>query len=214
VAYDQRGAGLSAKPPGPYSVEQWAEDLVALLDALEIEHPILVGHSVGCMVAEHVCAQLGQRIAGLMTIGGALRWRPESAPVFEERVKLARAGRMDEIATTVVSTGLSEARRASDPVLVGLFRDLIASNDHQAYAECSAATAVAEMVDTERVECPVLACCGEHDPVASPAFAEAIAEAVPNGQTAVVAGAAHWCQLEAPERVNEIMLAFAGEHAT
>jgi 3-oxoadipate enol-lactonase len=214
VAYDQRGAGLSAKPQGPYSVEQWAEDLVALLEALEIERPILVGHSVGCMVAEHACLPLGERIAGLMTIGGALRWRPEAGPVFEERVKLARAGRMDEIATTVVGTGLSESRRDSDPVLVGLFRDLIASNDPQAYAECSAATAVGEMVDTGRVACPVLASCGEHDPVAPPAFAEAIAAAVPDARTAVVPGAAHWCQLEAPERVNEIVLGFADELAT
>jgi len=214
VAYDQRGAGLSTKPSGPYSVEQWADDLVALLDALEVERPVLVAHSVGCMVAEQASARLGERIAGLMTIGGALRWRPESEPVFEERVKLARAGRMDEIATTVVGTGLSEARRASDPVLVGLFRDLIASNEPQAYAECSAATAVGEMVDTERVACPVLASCGEHDPVASPAFAEAIASAVPDGRTATVAGAAHWCHLEAPEQVNEVMLGFASELAT
>ena len=113
-----------------------------------------------------------------MTIGGALRWRDAAAPVFEERVKLARAGRMEEIATTVAGTGLSEARRASDPVLLGLFRDLIASNDPQAYAECSAATAIGRMVDTDRVACPVLASCGEHDPVAPPAFAEAIAAAV------------------------------------
>ena len=56
MAYDQRGAGLSAKPPGPYSVELWADDLVRLLDALEVERPLLVGHSVGCMVAEHACA--------------------------------------------------------------------------------------------------------------------------------------------------------------
>jgi 3-oxoadipate enol-lactonase len=214
VAYDQRGAGLSAKPPGPYSVEQWANDLVALLDALEVERPFLVGHSVGCMVAEHACARLGERITGLMTIGGALRWREAAAPVFEERVKLARAGRMEEIATTVAGTGLSEARRASDPVLLGLFRGLIASNDPQAYAECSAATAIGRMVDTDRVACPVLAACGEHDPVASPAFAEAIAAAVPNGRTAVVPGAAHWCHLEAPERVNEILLGFADELAT
>ncbi len=214
MAYDQRGAGLSAKPEGPYSVEQWAEDLMALLDALDVERPILVGHSVGCMVAEHACVQLGKRIAGLVTIGGALRWRPEAAPVFEERVKLARAGRMDEIATTVVGTGLSEGRRGSDPVLVGLFRDLIASNEPQAYAECSAATAVGHMVDTDRVACPALACCGEHDPVTPPAFAEAIAAAVPDGRTAVVAGAAHWCHLEAPERLNEIVLGFADELAT
>jgi pimeloyl-ACP methyl ester carboxylesterase len=214
LAYDQRGAGLSDKPPGPYSVELWARDLVGFLDAVDVHRPILVGHSVGCMIGEHACVALEDRIAGLMTIGGALRWRDGAAPVFEERVKLARAGRMDEIATTVVGTGLSEARRRSDPALEGLFRELIASNDPQAYAECSAATAVGRMVDTDRVGCPVLACCGEHDPVAPPAFAEAIAAAVPDGRTAVVPGAAHWCQLEAPERVNELMLGFADEFAT
>ncbi len=52
IAYDQRGAGRSAKPPGPYSVELWAEDLERVLDRLEVERPILVGHSVGCMIAE------------------------------------------------------------------------------------------------------------------------------------------------------------------
>src|SRR3954453_3802362 len=46
VASDQRGGGVSAKPPGPYSVEQGADDLMALLDALEVERPVLVGHSV------------------------------------------------------------------------------------------------------------------------------------------------------------------------
>ncbi|MDQ2940400.1 MAG: alpha/beta hydrolase, partial [Actinomycetota bacterium] len=37
IAYDQRGAGRSDKPEGPYSVELWAEDVERLLDALEIE---------------------------------------------------------------------------------------------------------------------------------------------------------------------------------
>jgi len=214
VAYDQRGAGLSSKPGGPYSVELWAQDLVRVLDALHVERPILVGHSVGCMVAEHACVRLGGRIAGLMTIGGALRWRDEAAPVFEERVRLARSGRMDEIADTVVQTGLSESRRRDDPVLTGLFRSVIASNDPAAYAECSAATAVGRMVDPERVACPTLACCGEHDPVTPAAFAEAIAAAIPDSRTAVVAGAAHWCHLEAPAKVNEVLLGFAQELAT
>jgi pimeloyl-ACP methyl ester carboxylesterase len=214
VAYDQRGAGLSAKPPGPYSAEGWARDLERLLDALELERPLLVGHSVGCMVAEQSAARLGDRVAGLVTIGGALQWRDEAAPVFEERVTLARAGRMDEIADTVVQTGLSETRRSEDPVLTGLFRSLIASNEPQAYAECSAATATARMVDTGQVACPALACCGELDPVTPPAFAAAIAEALPDARTAVVEGAAHWCQLEAPGAVNEILLGFAHEIAT
>ena len=92
IAYDQRGAGLSSKPEGPYSVELWARDLVRVLDALDIDRPLLVGHSVGCMISERACVELGERVAGLVTIGGALKWREEAAPVFEERVRLARAG--------------------------------------------------------------------------------------------------------------------------
>ena len=214
IAYDQRGAGLSSKPEGPYSVELWASDLVRVVDALEIERPILVGHSVGCMTAQRASVELGERVAGLMTIGGALQWRPEAGPVFEERVRLARAGRMDEIAATVVGTGLSEERRRDDPVLTGLFLDLIASNDNRAYADWSAATAEGRMVDLASVACPVLACCGEHDPVTPPSFAQAIADAVPDGRTAVVEGAAHWCHIEAPNAVNEILLEFADEVAT
>ncbi len=214
LAYDQRGAGLSSKPPGPYSVELWAQDLVGVLEALDVERPVLVGHSVGCMVAQHACVTLGNRIAGLVTIGGALRWRDEAAPVFEERVRLARAGRLDQIAATVVGTGLSESRRASDPVLTGLFLDHIASNDPHSYADSSAATAAARMADPERVVCPALACCGEHDPVTPPSFAAAIADAIPDARTAVVPGAAHWCHLEAPDAVNEILLAFVQEIAT
>jgi 3-oxoadipate enol-lactonase len=214
IAYDQRGAGLSSKPDGPYSVELWTRDLVRVIDALGIERPILVGHSVGCMISERASVELGGRVAGLVTIGGALQWRPEAGPVFEERVRLARAGRMDEIAATVVGTGLSEVRRGSDPVLTGLFGDLIASNDPDAYAEWSAATAAARMIEPERVACPVLACCGEHDPVTPPSFARAIADSVQDGRTAVVDGAAHWCHLEAPGAVNELLLRFADEIAT
>jgi 3-oxoadipate enol-lactonase len=214
LALDQRGAGLSSTPPGPYSVELWAADLELLLDALEVDRPTLVGHSVGCMIAEHVAVSLADRVQGLALVGGALRWRPEAAPVFEERVRLARAGRMDEIAAAVAQTGLSERCRERNPALHGLFCELIASNNPRAYADWSAATAVAEMAEPHRVTCPTLACCGELDPVTPPAFAEAIAEAIPGGRTAVIDGAAHWCQIEAPAAVSDALLGFVAEVAT
>jgi 3-oxoadipate enol-lactonase len=208
IAVDQRGAGLSSRPAGQYSVEQWAEDAVRLLDALEIERAALVGHSVGCMIAEYAAVALGDRASALAVVGGAIRWRPEAAPVFAERVKLARAGRMDEIAATVATTGLSERCRAERPALHGLLLEVIASNEPQAYAEWSAATASAEMADLDRVRAPTLAACGELDPVTPPSFAETIAGAVPRGETAVIEGAAHWCHLEAPDAVNEVLLDF------
>jgi pimeloyl-ACP methyl ester carboxylesterase len=214
IAYDQRGAGLSSKQPGPYSVARWAADLERALDAFDAERAVLVGHSVGCMIAEHAAVALGERVRGLVMIGGALRWRPEARPVFEERVRLAREGRMDEIAAAVATTGLSERSRAGDPALHGLFLELIASNDHAAYAEWSAATAEAEMLDPQRIACPALALCGELDPVTPPAFAEALAGEIPDCRTEVIAGAAHWCQLERPDAVNEALLRFLAALAT
>ncbi len=214
VAYDQRAAGLSSKPPGPYSVELWTDDLERVLDGLGIERAALVGHSVGCMVAEHAAVRLGDRAVGLVLVGGAIRWRPEAGAVFEERVRLARAGRMDEIAAAVAQTGLSERCRAENPALDGLFRELIASNEPQAYADWAAATASAEMVELERVPCPALAMCGELDPVTAPDFAQAIAAEIPDARTAVIEAAAHWCQLEAPDAVNDALLGFLAGLAT
>jgi 3-oxoadipate enol-lactonase len=214
VAYDQRGAGRSSTPPGPYSVELWARDLERLLNALGIERPTLVGHSVGCMVAEQAAVRLGERVRGLVLLGGALRWRPEAGPVFEERVRLARAGRMDEIARAVAETGLSERCRRKNPALHGLFCELIASNDPPAYAEWSAATAVGEMVEPERVACSTLALCGELDPVTPPAFSEAIATAIPGARAGAIDGAAHWCHVEASAAVSTMLLEFLDEIAT
>ena len=208
IAYDQRGAGRSEKPAGPYSVEMWVDDLLGLLEALGVERAALVGHSVGCMIAERAATTLAGRLWALALCGGARAWRPEAQPIFEERVRLARAGRMDEIAAMVATTGLSERCREDDPRLLGLMRELIASNEALAYAECSAATASATMSDLASVDCPVLAFCGAEDPVTPIAAAEEIAAALSHGETAVVPGAAHWCMVEDPAGTNRVLFDF------
>jgi 3-oxoadipate enol-lactonase len=208
ITYDQRGAGRSSKPPGPYSVEQWAEDTDRLLEGLGVERAALVGHSVGCMVAERAALRLGDRAWALAVLGGALEWPEEARPVFEQRASLAREGRMDEIAEAVATTGLTERCRAEQPALHGLMLELIASNDPDAYAESALATGAGSMRDPDRVASAVLAFCGAEDPVTPPAFSEAIAAAVPRAETAVVDRAAHWCMLERPDAVSERLLGF------
>jgi 3-oxoadipate enol-lactonase len=208
VAYDQRGAGRSDVPPGPYSVEGWAVDLERLVDALGLGRVALVGHSVGCMVAEHGALRLGERAWALALCGGALGWPDGAGAAFEQRAALARDGRLDEVAAVVASTGLTERRRADDPALHGLMLAMIASNDPEGYARSAEATGAGSMRDPARIGCPTLAFAGSEDSVTPPEAAAAIATAVPGGESAVVDGVAHWCMLERPDAVNETLFGF------
>jgi 3-oxoadipate enol-lactonase len=213
IAPDQRGAGRSDSPRGPYSVELWAEDSERLLDALAVERTALVGHSLGCMTAVHAAGRLGDRVWALALCGGTPSWPEGASAGFIERAGLARAGRTDEIAEAVTSTGLSESCRNRDPRLAGLMREAIASNDGESYACWAEAAADARMEGLEALACPLLAFCGSEDPVTPPAAAEAIAAAAPDGRTDVVEGAAHWCMFEDPEATTTALFGFMERHA-
>ena len=62
IAYDQRGLGQTQKPPGPYEMEDYSKDAIALLDSLEIEQVNLVGVSFGGMVSLHIALQFPERM--------------------------------------------------------------------------------------------------------------------------------------------------------
>jgi 3-oxoadipate enol-lactonase len=207
IAYDQRGAGLSSHPPGPYSVELWAEDLERLLDGVGVDRAAIVGHSVGCVVSEHAAHRLGERAWALALCGGRVAWPSDGNRVFEQRASLARQRRMDEIAEAVATTGLSEAGRRANPALHGLVLRMLAANDPEGYAESALATGRGAMRDPAALAVPTLAFAGSKDPVTPPESAREIAAAA-GGEHAVVDGAAHWCMLERPDAVNALLFGF------
>ncbi len=68
VTFDNRGAGKSSQPAGPYSMAMLAEDTIALMDRLGIEQAHLVGVSMGGMVAQHVAIEHADRLLSLALI--------------------------------------------------------------------------------------------------------------------------------------------------
>jgi pimeloyl-ACP methyl ester carboxylesterase len=208
VAYDQRGAGLSTKPPGPYSVELWAEDLERLLDGLGIERAALVGHSMGCMVAVEAAGRLGERCLAVALCGGRTSWPESTVDTFEQRAELARAGRLDEVAEAVAANGLSERCRIEQPALWGLMVASIAANDPHGYAESALGARYGSMRGLAGLACPILAFAGTNDLATPLAESEAIAAAAPRGESATLKGAGHWCMLERPGEVSGLLVDF------
>jgi non-heme chloroperoxidase len=69
---DQRGFGESDRPDGGYGIEEFADDIVAFLDAVSIERATIVGHSFGSFVTRRVAITNPQRVDRIVLIGTAV----------------------------------------------------------------------------------------------------------------------------------------------
>jgi pimeloyl-ACP methyl ester carboxylesterase len=72
LTYDLRGHGHSDTPPAGYTPDDMAEDLLALLDALEIERPLIAGHSYGADIALYHALRHPERVREVIAIESAL----------------------------------------------------------------------------------------------------------------------------------------------
>lgn len=84
-AYDLRGRGDSEKPTRGYNVPLHATDLANFLDAAGLERPVVIGHSLGALIALYFAAHYPEKLSKLVLIdaGGPLPWKtPEEQPAW------------------------------------------------------------------------------------------------------------------------------------
>lgn len=85
IAYDLRGRGDSDKPEEGYSVPLHAEDLAELIDELGLERPVVIGHSLGALIALYFAAHHPDKLSKLVLLdaGAPLPWKtPEEQPAW------------------------------------------------------------------------------------------------------------------------------------
>ncbi|MEW5915897.1 MAG: alpha/beta hydrolase [Gemmatimonadota bacterium] len=68
-ALDQRGHGGSERPDSGYTMRDFAQDVVAFMDAMKLKEATIVGHSMGSLVAREVAALVPRRITRLVLVG-------------------------------------------------------------------------------------------------------------------------------------------------
>jgi pimeloyl-ACP methyl ester carboxylesterase len=187
---DQRGHGASGAPQGPYSRAQLAADVVGVLDAEGIGQTILVGHSMGGIVAMETALAYPDRIAGLVLIGTTSECREKVAGWYE---RIALAGERDG------NAGLARAiyGEKSNKQVIG---------DAQGIAHVT--RMLKSLFDDPLtpklgdIRCPALMTVGEKDPM-GPKASEIVYDAMPDGRAELlrVPDKGHWLQLEAVEPV-------------
>lgn len=205
LTYDHRGHGASPVPPGPYTLEDLAGDLLALLDRLEIERASLCGVSLGGMVALWIAQHAPERVERLVLCCTSACLGPPS--MWAERAATAREpDGMATLAHASVQRWFTPAFTTREPELVARVEALAATTDPEGYAGCCAAIQWMDLHPRlADVVAPTLVIAAEHDPSTPPPHGRLIADGIPGARFALVP-AAHQAQLEQPERVTRLIL--------
>ena len=208
VAVSPRGHGDSDKPATGYQVEDFAEDVRLLLDALAIERAVLVGHSGSCLVARRVAIEHPDRVAGLALEASPLTLRGDPGLTrFVESVLSELEDPIDpELARSLVadtsSTGLP-------PGLVDqLVGDVLAVPARVWREVFTALLRYDDLEELPRISAPTLLLWGDGDALVPRQAQEELLRRLPNATLVVHPGAGHTPRWEDPSRVAADLVGF------
>lgn len=211
IAVDARGHGRSPVPARPYTLEQLADDVVALLDRLGIERADYVGLSMGGMVGQALALRHPSRLGRLVIACSTSSYGPEGRPNWQARIKAVEQGGLEAIRDMVGSRYFSDGFRAAHPDIVKTVMDRFVQTPREGYLGCCDAIAGLDYAkDLGRIQAPTLVIAGEIDAGTPPAMSETIARGIPGAKLVVIPGAAHLAAVEAPEAFNAAVGAFLG----
>ncbi|MGY1708702.1 3-oxoadipate enol-lactonase [Geodermatophilus sp. SYSU D00758] len=205
VTYDTRGHGDSPAPPGPYSLDDLVDDVVALLDRLGVARAHVAGLSLGGMTAMRMAAREPGRVDRLVLLATSARTEPQG---FLDRAAAARAEGTASFAPTVVGRWLTPPYAAGHPDLVARLEAMIAGCDDEGYAACAEVVSAVDLrADLARITAPTLVVSGTEDPALPPEHQEAIAAGIAGAELLRVSPGAHLPNLEQPLQVTGALLA-------
>lgn len=195
VSYDARGHGRSAPAPEPgaYGYELLADDLVAVLDALELPRAVLAGASMGAHTALRLALRSPERVAGLVLITPSFDpVAPRDGESLASWDALARGLREDGVDGFVRAYDFGKVPDAMRTTIETVLRQRLAAHDHP-LAVADALEAVPRSHPFERIdelgalELPALVVGSrdEADPGHPLAVAELYAEAIPGARLLV-----------------------------
>jgi 3-oxoadipate enol-lactonase len=211
IALDNRGAGRSDKPFGTYSLEQMADDAIAVLDHAGFDSAHLIGASMGGAISQIIALKHPGRVRSLTLVCTACRhhpWRRELLNEWAMRATEAGMGAMSSEAARWV-IGPRSFRRIWP--LVGWLGPLGMGRPAHAFVAQVRAILATDDVLADRLselDVPTLILVGNQDILTPRGDSEELAERIPNSELVVISGAAHGLMIEHASTFNRLLLDF------
>jgi pimeloyl-ACP methyl ester carboxylesterase len=217
IAFDNRGAGQTDKPDGPYDVHMLAADTAGLLDALAIPSAAVVGHSMGGFIAQEL-ALVRPDLVGRLVLSATNFGGPNHIPVTPPAMQamMDRSGDPADVVRRGIAVACAPGFAAAQPETV---QELIAYRldnpvppaQYQAQMAVGLALYDAGACFEHRlqnVSAPTLILFGEHDQIVPPGNADLLARVLPHNTIEILPRAGHLFPIETPQAAVKAIVNF------
>lgn len=208
LRYDKRGHGLSEHTPGPYTIDQLADDAAGLIRHLGLRDVVFVGLSIGGLIGQSLAARHGDLLRALVISNSAAKIG--EAQMWRDRIAAIRADGLPGIGPATMERWFSPAFRADGADTP--WRLMLERQPSEGYAACCEAIASADLRDsTARLTLPVHLIAGSMDGATPPDLVRGTADLIKGARCDVIDGAGHLPCVEDPATYARILNKFMQE---
>lgn len=216
IVEDHRGHGLSDKPETGYGVTEMAADVIGILDDAGIDRAILVGNSIGGMIAMQTSLDAPDRVIGNLILSSGTNLAAGTPPEVAEAMQQDWRG----VFSGLLDAAISAKSKAERPEILayadGCFRVDDNFTEKVFWASMADPEGVFNWNISERlkdIQAPTLIIAGEEDGATTPEQNQFLADNIPGAEIKFHKDIAHFCQLENPNLFNTILRDFVGKIA-
>jgi 3-oxoadipate enol-lactonase len=209
LRFDTRGHGQSSAPAGEYTLEQLADDVKGLFDALGIRQTHWVGLSMGGMIGQAFALKYPGIFQSMVLADTTSRRPPEAAKMWGERIEIANTKGMDALVESTLARWFTEPYRKSRKDVIDRIADGIRRTPVNGFAGCCHAISKVDYLDRlKELRIPALVIVGEHDHGTPPEAARLIHQNLSGSEFKVIPSAAHLSNVEQTQVFNDAMMGF------
>jgi (E)-2-((N-methylformamido)methylene)succinate hydrolase len=210
LRYDLRGHGESEKVPGPYTLEDFSDDLVELLDAMQWDRVHCFGFSLGGLIAQRFALDHPDRLGRVGLISAiAGRTPEEKASALRRADELRDGGGAGGHLDQAVSRWFTDGFRQAHPEVIEGRKKRIMANDPRCYAAAYRVLAAYDLADDlPTIEHETLVATGEFDQGSNTRMSRLMAERIPHAQLRILPGMKHALLLECPDLLADLIRSF------
>jgi 3-oxoadipate enol-lactonase len=207
LLFDNRGHGLSDIAADTNGLEDFADDVEVLLKYLQIDKCIVIGLSVGGMIAQILAHRLPGQIEKLILCDTGHKIGDET--IWNTRIQQVKDDGLQSISDGVMGRWFSEAFRNKHADKVSGYQNMLERTPALSYIQTCEAIRDADLTAiAKKITVPALCIVGSEDKSTTPEDVKNLADLIEGAQYAVMEGSGHIPCVDSPAALTKLIIDF------